>query len=301
MAGSGGFSWFSRFFFSLENEVKVSLAHASITSDWGFAEKISLSIAKLHRTLISVKSMLIFCEFQGRWKLNVFTSTELRLPIDISEAQDRLCRISIYDHNETVIYAIDPCLNTFRPTPFPMFTFSNIYHTFISLCPVRTTHFYWFFAFLFIKKWKSKRIKSEKLFQQLQRAVSSPPEADCAKSERDAKGKAETSVPDPQKRFFFLQLPSRCELFILSSSPSFISIKLWRDKVFFQSAFTQRHIEWAHLAICEIGLGLKLNGLGSEDFRRENFVPVMILHKTNILWCNIKRAQGCDEHIFMST
>lgn len=118
MAGSGGFSWFSRFFFSLENEVKVSLAHASITSDWGFAEKISLSIAKLHRTLISVKSMLIFCEFQGRWKLNVFTSTELRLPID-TEAQDRLCRISIYDHNETVIYAIDPCLNTFRPTPFP--------------------------------------------------------------------------------------------------------------------------------------------------------------------------------------
>lgn len=129
--------------------------------------------------------------------------------------------------NKTVIYTI-PCLNTFRPRFLPhVYILQHLSHLSSHCWGLKRDK-------IFIDFSTQKLLRHEKLFQQLQRTVSSPPEVDCGKKEA-AKGR---KVPFRilQKGFPSYNVVSfhNCKksYFLFVFHPSFISINCDMKKFF---------------------------------------------------------------------
>jgi hypothetical protein len=134
----------------------------------------------------------------------------------------------LYFKNKTVIYSVNPMFeHLFGLAFFSLFTFYNIYHTFVALW---TGQIFIDFLFERTKKAFVKKIK----IQRLQRTVSSPPEVDCAKRSKSKKfGSGFFKKDFHPTMLSFLFSTVKCILFVFH--PSFISINLRHENVFCRS------------------------------------------------------------------
>lgn len=187
--------------------------------------------------------------------------------------------------NETMIYAIDPCLITFFGLDLCLH-----FATFIApfcYCGSSAERDAVLLIFRFCSTWKKEASSTRKNFFNNFKEPSQVHRKSIVQS--GERVKAETSDPDPQKRFrsSIVFARFRKAFYLLSCNHLSQLIVTWNSL----PQFSAEHIEWIHLAIWKIGLGLKLNGLGSDGFQGK--VCSCWLDKKakrNVPWCNIKRA-----------